>query len=145
MKRVEVTGGIQHLLVARDVGISCISAAELAVAWMLLGAFPPVAHLWPESSQTSWEGVLLLCVGGCSVPQASLCWRTDLISFLWPGSSCLSNKLCCEKWPLGVCLCLCSCMCTHTQALTCAPANSSLTFHDADTCGAVFGIEFCIY
>ena len=86
MKRVEVTGGIQHLSVVRDVGFSCVSAAELAVAWMLLGAFP----LWLISG---WNPARLpgrgsLCVG-CSVPHAALCWRIDLISFLWPGSSCL--------------------------------------------------------
>lgn len=70
MKRLEVAGGIQHLSVVGDVGFSCVSAAELAAAWMLLGAFPHAAHLWLESSQASWEGFSLcgvLCATRCPV------------------------------------------------------------------------------
>lgn len=63
MKRVEVTGGIQHLLVAWDVGISCISAAELAVAWMLLclpSCGSSLARIQPDFLG---GGSLALCVG----------------------------------------------------------------------------------
>lgn len=113
-----------------DVGFSCVSAAELATAWMLLGAFPHAAHLWLESSQASWEGSL--CVG-CSVPHAALCWRTDLVSFYGlEALASLTNSA--VKSGLLVRACLCSCMCTHRLSRGHQP-NSSPTFRDADTHG----------
>lgn len=123
-------------------------AAFLQQSWRWLGCYWVPSLLWLISGRNPAR---LPGRGfSCCVWGGALCHRLPCaggqISFPFYGLEVLASLInCCEKWPLGVCLCLCSCMCTHTQALTCAPANSSLTFHDADTCGAVFGIEFCIY
>ena len=123
-------------------------AAFLLQSWRWLGCYWVPSLLWLISGQNParlpGRGLELAVFGGALCHMLP-CARGQ-ISFPFYGLEALASLInSAVKSGLLVCAFVCAHVCAHTQAVTCAPANSSLTFHDADTCGAVVGIEFCIY